>query len=44
MPTVQGFAIGATSPAAHADGEQRGRVRYDYVKRPVPPSIGAFEP
>jgi hypothetical protein len=43
--TVQDFTIGASSPAAHAGtSADFAPFDYAYVTRPVPPSIGAFEP
>lgn len=43
--TAQAFAIGASSPAAHA-GTAASHAPFDfnYTRRPDPPSIGAFEP
>jgi Right handed beta helix region len=43
--TAQAFAIGASSPAAHAGtGASYAPFDFAYTKRPDPPSIGAFEP
>jgi hypothetical protein len=45
MPSLQELTITATSPAAHAgSGASYPAFDYDYVTRPDPPSIGAFEP
>ncbi len=43
--TAAAFAIGASSPAAHAGtGASYAPFDFNYEKRPNPPSIGAFEP
>ena len=43
--SVQDFTIGAGSPATHkATGADFAPYDFAYVTRPVPPSIGAFEP
>jgi hypothetical protein len=45
MPTLADFTISASSPAAHAGSTvSYAPFDYDYVRRPKPPSIGAFEP
>jgi hypothetical protein len=45
MPTIADLRIGATSRAAHTGTAMSyPPFDYDYVKRPNPPSIGAFEP
>jgi serralysin len=44
-PTVQDFTLGAGSPASHAGtSADFAPFDYAYVARPMPPSIGAFEP
>jgi hypothetical protein len=43
--TAASFAIGASSPAAHAGtGTSYAPFDFNYKTRPDPPSIGAFEP
>jgi hypothetical protein len=45
MPTIEDFALGAKSPAVHTGtAASYPAFDYDYLKRPNPPSIGAFEP
>ena len=44
-PSLSSFMIAATSPASHAGtATSASAFDFNYVPRPTPPSIGAFEP